>query len=453
MSARRANRNEMGSMLRSPRHRKISLWDLAALLGLFLHATELTRLLGFATGIAPRTVSGASTLFFLVYLMGRKPDLVHLTRVRNFKAWIVAIFVLPIVMLLLLRLSADTTNGQAFYWTIFYLLFLELFLSAAVLWRRIGEELTAPFFSACIVVTLLGFLINLFDVDFIHQLALYVNSAPSANLGRSRLIGLQVQPNRAAFDLCIFLAVLVCDRRFLAAKSASHVLVLASCTVGVLVTGSRTSLILLVCIFFGYLRNRYRSDVLGKSAKRAGLIAVPVMLVSLGVSAAYFLVATRAAQGLLTTTIGTRLSSFDVLLGGDANADLSTSSRLSSSRLYIMAIQHSPLLGRGPDFAGTQVSNGVFENFGQNAFLEWALDFGVPYALFVAITVIGTWSLAARVRRANPSLIPANRLLVVIIVVSAFSIPGLLSTGALLVAVGHLLCALNVATHTQDVND
>jgi hypothetical protein len=325
-------------------------------------------------------------------------------------------------------------------------------MTAAVLWRRGGTALTRPFFVGCIAITWLGLIVNIFDIGLIRDLQFYSNVKHAAYYSAStRLVSFQGQSNLAGFSLCIYLVALVRDDSFIRGSVTAQLGVAASCIAGVFLTGSRTSVLLLVLILLAYMRGVSRVDRGRPTRDQYRLISVSLSLGLGALLVVYFVQVSGFSSIALYSSLTDRFSALLHLVSGRGiGSDKSAISRISILPQYFSAISHSILLGRGPDFAPNQVSDGTLANVSQNAWLDWSLSFGVPYAAYAAWTMANTWRSAHRARRTRPALMAPNTLLLGVAVIGSFSLISLFWIRPMVVALGALVGVLSLLDVPED---
>lgn len=400
---------------------KLLSFDGFALLAVFLQTSELYRPLGFIAGFPNSlSVNLVFLIFFSIYLIVRIRLLAELSSAIPIW-WFGALVVVPFFVMGLQMLDQSVTFTRLVYWSAYSLLFALLLLVAMLLWLRWGANLSTPFFLAAIGAAWFGFIVNWVDYQFLRDVMVHGSNPIGISETTTRTIGFYQHPNAAAFSLVLYFACLACDKRFLTGSFILQVLASMGCVVGVLVTGSRTSLVLVVLVFATYLRNLARLNrgaheaTSRASARRRAQVAA---LIPLGVLAATLVLMQiiAASRQDLAALVSARIGSFTNL-----GADTSTDQRVTIISHYITDVMRSPILGHGPDFVSNQIALGSYTNVSQNSWLEWAATWGVPYALFMAVLLYVTYRMGTSYAGPQPLLLSFARLILVLFLLITFS--------------------------------
>ena len=110
--------------------------------------------------------------------------------------------------------------------------------------------------------------------------------------------------------------------------------------------------------------------------------------------------------------------------------------RSSMASTYFVRLWESPFLGQGPDFAAQQIATRNFLNVSQNAWLEWSMKFGIPYALLVAYTLVVTYRWVVRNSETERLMRSQGTLLLVLFAVASWSLVDPLWLREVVVALG-----------------
>jgi hypothetical protein len=384
--------------------------DRLALLAVFLQITELYRPLGLIAAVPTSLYVNVMFLaFFALYLVARHQLLMQLHSLVPL-GWAFAFILAPAVVMSLQVVNEDLSPERLTYWCTYSLLFTLLFFTSVVLWIRFGPGLTMPFFLGCLAATWFGFVVNWTNYEFLREVMAFTSNPISASLKTTRMIGFYQHPNAAAFSLVLFFAALACDRRFLTSNLSLQVVAAAAWLVGVLVTGSRTSLLLSLLVFAWYTANLMKVRQIDSISTRVRALITPlapILTISGSLLALLYIASSRADLGIMLTD---RFKSI-VNLFDDASANV----RLSVLSDYLGDVVDSPLLGYGPDFASDQTRSGNYLNVSQNSWLEWAIAFGVPYSIVMAAMLWSTYRLAIKTVRNVPLSMSYARLSLILL--------------------------------------
>lgn len=428
----------------------LSLLDRLALVAVFLQTTELYRPLGFMAGFSTSlTVNVIFLLFFVFYLVVRHNTLLELHS-GVVVGWALALSVVPTCIMGIQLLDDSVSMERVIYWSLFCLIFALLMLTVVVLWAKAGPDISTPFFVACIAATWVGFAVNWLDYDFLREVMAFSSNPISASKRTIRMLGFYPHPNAAALALTLYFACLACARRFLTASLLLQIVTSTACLVGVLVTGSRTSLILLLIVFVWYVKNVYGMHRGNSAAKSGKSLMAPFIPVAVAAASFVLLQIIASSRDDLGEMLALRTSMLADLLGGtenqSADADTSLTLRVSILSRYLADIAESPLLGRGPDFASSQIQFGNYTNVSQNSWLEWAIAFGVPYVALMALMLTLTYRLSHGLGPANTLVRSYARLVLLIIGISTFSVVNPFWARSVVCVVGALLGSLLYAS-------
>lgn len=394
--------------------------DGLALVAVFVQITELYRPFGYLLGFPNSLwVNTGFLIFFSAYLVAR------IATIKKFRsniitAWCWALVGVPLLVMCLQLLDDSVTANRLAYWVIFTLLFTLLLLVVIVLWSRWGPSLSRPFFVAAIGAAWLGFAVNWVDYQFLREVMAHGSISIWVSEYTTRAIGFYQHPNAAAFSLVLYFTCLACDKRFVTGSIFIQAFAAMASLVGVLITGSRTSLLLLAISFAWYFWNLAKprgGSSFGalETVRQRALVAPLIPLAVLSMSIVLLQIITVSRRDL-ASMVTLRLQSLT-----DLGSDISTGQRITMITRYYSDLIESPLLGHGPDFATQQIATGTYLNVSQNAWLEWSVAFGVPYALFMAALLFATYRYTERHTRSQPFLHSLPSLVIIIFVLISFS--------------------------------
>lgn len=392
--------------------------DSLALIAVFLQFTQIYRPLGYIGGFTTSRQTNIVFLFFFAfYVVARNKTLVQ-SGSGFIAAWACALGAVPTVIMGIQLLDGSVTAERLSYWSVVSVMFALLLLVAVVLWARWGPRLSMPFFIACIGGIWVGFAVNWIDYEFVRKVMVFGSSPFAASRSVGLTLGFFGHPNEAALALVLCVASLACTEQFLSSHVLLQTVVTAFCLTGVLVTGSRTSLLLLAIALIWYTANLFKLHSSGSLAGRArALIAplIPAIVIAAGLILLLLIASSRAD---VADTVGSRISSIADVVGG---TDVSASMRKAILSQYYSDITASPALGRGPDYVADQMALGNYASVSQNAWLEWAVKLGVPYALLMALMLTSTYRFAARRVNSQPVSLSHARLILILFAVLSFS--------------------------------
>lgn len=394
--------------------------DGIALLAVYMQVTELYRPLGYIFGFPNSLwVNMIFLACFSGYLVARIESVKALPS-GIVLAWCSALVGFPLVLMSLQLLDSSVTTNRLVYWTIFASLFMLLLLVTIVLWSRWGPRLTRPFFLAAIAAAWLGFIVNWVDYQFLRDVMAHGSISIWISEHTTRAIGFYQHPNAAAFSLVLYFVCLACNQRFLNGNFVVQTTAAMASLIGVLITGSRTSLLLLAIAFVWYLRNMTKSsaDFLFESreATRKRVLLMPLIPIAVSIMSILALQILSVSRRDLAEMVSVRIESLTEL-----GSDVSAGQRITMVSRYFADLFESPLLGRGPDYATQQIAAGDYLNVSQNAWLEWSLAMGIPYALLMGMVLLWTYRYAELNSRTRPLLHAFTSLVIIIFLIISFS--------------------------------
>jgi hypothetical protein len=428
-------------------------FDRLALLALFLQASELYRPISLLVGVQSQIVNLLYIALYGIYLLhsGRWLARTRDSRSRGLldtplgQVWAAAFF-LGFLMLSIQSIIGILTFDRATYWFGYSLLFVEMFMTAAVVFPKVGERAVTRFFILLLGATWLGFVVNILNYQFIRRVLVYTGNELGQSSDLSRVVGFYQHPNMAAFTLTLTLAMLVSSRRFMVSSLLLHAAVLAASVGGVIITGSRTSALLIGVVVLWYFATIFKMSGRGSVAVfRAVMAPALVLLTAILAIGAITSVLGRGSE--LYTTMTTRLQTLPSIVRGES-VDQSVMTRKQNLDAYIERFKAKPLEGYGRDYPSQEIESGRLTAVSQNAWLEWAVAYGSVYPSAIALAFLFTWRTARRLRAVDVWVWARVALLVGIFVVASFSIVDFLLLRAPVCALGALV-GLTVAAREQ----
>jgi len=419
----------------------IRLWrwrdvlDGGAILLLFLQASELYKPIGYLIGLpssqSVNMVFMAGMSFYL--LVNVRPVLALLKRPAIF-AWTVLLVPLPVALMVLQAMSGDLDLERLVYWTVFSLLFLEMMLVAAVVWRRHGPVLTKPFFLGCVAAAGLAFAINLLDYGFVRDVMWFSANRIAVSDATVRMLGFYQHPNMAAISICLYVVCLLSDRKFVTGSQITQVVVIILAGAGIVLTGSRTTSLLFLVAIAAYALFFLRIG-LASPARLAKRLAIMITVMA-ATSVLLYFVARQMSPEIVDNAVDRASSMLGFLDGSAIGNDESAQIRINILSSYWRDIQKALFLGRGPDFAFERIEGGFYSNVSQNSWIEWWLKFGLLYCIAVVAVLAVTYFFARRVGRSDPYLRFGGSLLLCVVLLASFSFVDIFWLRAMACAIG-----------------
>jgi O-Antigen ligase len=424
---------------------RLAAFDRLALVALFLQASELYRPIGLIVGVRSQVVNLMFIALYGLYLLhsGRRLARTRDSRSRGLldtplgQVWAAAFF-LGFLMLAIQSITGILGFDRAAYWFGYRLVFAGMFMAAAVVFPKVGEQVVTRFFILMLAATWLGFVVNILNYEFIRRVLVYTRNELGQSSDLSRVVGFYQHPNMAAFTLTLTLAMLVSSRRFMASSLVLHAAVLAACVGGVIITGSRTSMLLIGVVVLWYVATIFKMSGRGGVAVSRAVIAPAVLLLT-AVLAVGAITSVLGRGSELYTTMTSRLQTLPSIVRGDSTTDQSVMIRKQNLDAYIDRFKAKPLEGYGPDYPTQEIESGRVTDVSQNTWLEWAVEYGSVYPSAIALAFFVTWRTARRLRTADAWVWARVALLVGIFVLASFSIVDFLSLRAPVCILGALV--------------
>jgi hypothetical protein len=433
---------------------RIAAFDRLALLALFLQTSELYRPISLLVGVRSQVVNLVYIALYGLYLLYSRR---RLARTRNSRSrglldmplgqvWAAAFF-LGFLMLGIQSITGTLIFDRTIYWFGYWLLFAGMFMTAAVVFPKVGERVVTRFFILVLAATWLGFVVNILNYQFIRRVLVHTGNELGQASDLSRVVGFYQHPNMAAFTLTLALAMLVSSRRFMASSLLLHAAVLAASVGGVIITGSRTSTLLIGVVVLWYFATIFKMSGRGSVAVSRAVIA-PALLFLTAVLAVGAITSMLGRGSELYTTMTSRLQTLPSIARGDTTTDQSVMIRKQNLDAYVERFMAKPLEGYGPDYPSQEIQSGRLMDVSQNAWLEWAVKYGSVYPFAIALAFLVTWRTAGRLRTVDAWVWARVALLVGIFVVASFSIVDFLLLRAPVCVLGALV-GLTVAARQQ----
>lgn len=385
-----------------PITRKTKPLDKVAFLAIFLQSSELYRPLGYFSQLpSSQTINIAFLAFFSFYLLLNYKFLIELSRSKIFIYACILLFGMQFIIMMIQLLGRLISPDRLIYWTAFSFLYFEIFVTSAILWGKFGGNSTIKFFLACIAATWLGFFIQILDYQTIRNVMDFTSNEIAASDTSIRMIGFFQHPNMAALSLVTFFLMLATTKSFHRKNILLKLIISLSVFFGIVMTGSRTSLILYFITLFWYFMTAQKSHNNISLNLRFLKIILLILLIIIIILISYTTLSgiTTNSNSTLTTAIERLESLIHIFSGSALKNDESAILRYEVISAYATDIIKNPFLGHGPDFATTRIEQSLYTNVSQNSFIEWSLKFGVFYAIFAAFFLIKMYFYSAAFKK------------------------------------------------------
>lgn len=420
--------------------------DLAALALLLLNLSEAVRAVGVLSGVQSSQMSMLTIAGSALYLIARFKPLMKAGASPLFKVWLAFIFIYPTVWYIFGTLMGHIDPSRSIYWIANNFMYYELFLVATVFAYTNHAKRIEKLALTATAVIVLGFVVNFVNYGFTRRILIYSDAVNSGSLSLYRPMSFFGHPNTAAFSILIILVLTLSSFR---KNERSPVLGLGFIILAgalILITGSRTSLLLWVLTTLTYALPLVVRSIRASRKNRASVYAWGAVLAV--VMALFFTstAATDAFTSLLPKDTAKRMS---FLMGGGGSSsstssveDKSASVRAYDTAIYMDYIAENPISGYGDDFVSERIESHDFLQVSQNAFLEYSLILGIPYAALFVYAMIRSFRLAGIPRRSNAYSSPyaeGLKVLIGIFMIASWSIVGLFFMRAVCIGLGLML--------------
>lgn len=416
---------------------KMSKLDQVAAAALLLQAAELYRPLGYFVGVPSQQVNMAFIGLFAFYAIANGSTLLRLLNRPLGQIWAV-VFLATYLMLGMQAIAGITTFDRFIYWSGYSSVFTGIFATSAIIFLKFGDRLVGKFLLALLAATWFGFVVNAFNYAFIREVLIYTSNRIGVSLTFDRLLGFYQHPNMAAFSIALLLAGLVTNQRFMRSSTLIQATVIAASVAGVIVTGSRTSTLLIAFVVVWYLGAVLQTSGNSKAAMGRA-VAAPAALFVVALVAVGVVTSLLGRGSSLYETITSRLETLPALVTGDASNDASVRVRQQTFDAYVDRFVEKPFLGYGPDYARAEIDAGRIADVSQNSWLEWAVEFGFVYPLLIAVAFWITLRTSRRLRSFDRQNRSRVLLITGLVVLASFSIVELLALRAPVLILGMIV--------------
>ncbi|WPU95615.1 O-antigen ligase family protein [Mucilaginibacter sabulilitoris] len=339
-------------------------------------------------------------------------------------------------------------NGNDFvYWISFVSLFASLFVLAAILSLQIQIKWIYRLFWSAVTSTIIGFILNYTNFQLFRDIGKLSGSTLAyvvyGSNDEGRIFSFFVHPNMAALSTVCFFVFLLTTSKEHVKKIRTYMLYLGLMIGMILVTGSRTSLIVIAIIAIIYLpkiirRSLIRRHKFNNNLGNITIVFGGILIVLLFVFGIFVYIS--LSQSPIDTT--GRLSFFFRIFNSSptvSTQDDSLADRLKILDSYWKYIEKNLLFGLGPQFARDKLSNGEFENVSQNVYIENTLNYGIFYVLFYIYALVKTYQLSSKIGNFKDYIFNPLKVFVVLLTLIGFSINGLYTIRAVVILLGILI--------------
>lgn len=256
-----------------------------------------------------------------------------------------------------------------------------------------------------------------------------------------RISGFSVNPNYLASQLVV---ALICV--FFSKLRARYRLVLplvyVFAVVCILLTGSRTSFLVMSVVFAVMIAGVFTSKHRLTRRKIARYVTVAGVLMVLIVGVVIAVTSLMGKNDSISKTIDRFVELPATLLTVGQAEGGSLGTRFGQLNTYISKISEEPVLGHSPYVTQVMVNTGLVNHSSQNSWIDWALGFGIPYALLVGVMLIYFYKYSRQrpVRHLDEAKL--FRALLLAFLITTFSVDNLLWNKPFVIAIGFALGAL-----------
>jgi hypothetical protein len=424
--------------------------DFLFLFVIFFNVTELYRPMGVILGMGTSsTVTTFSLLSCILYLGLNIGKVLDIMKYKLTFHWVVLVFVFPTLMMVLQFFSGFLDLGELVYWVSFSAHFALLLLGSIVLVSSLKPKYFIYMYIFCIFTVVVGFLINFTNYDFIRQVLAFSNIRIAVQDQLFRVLGFFQHPNAAAISIVFYFVTLTLFfpvEKYNKLVSSAMILIMI---ILVIITGSRTSMVLAIIVSFLYLRPILFSYVI-KNGETKLNVSVPYVLswvcIVFGLTISLYMMSSMDFGHAALNRIGERIGS--ISSGGDLSLDF----RKAIIPVYFDYISQNPLLGYGPQFVVDRLADGVFFHVSQNAFVEWAMKYGIFYSLYYFYVLFITYKTSMKYSATNINFSRVLKLIVIILCLVSFSINDVFWYRSISISLGVILGYYYLFCKTQMTN-
>ncbi|WP_268035272.1 O-antigen polymerase [Algoriphagus sp. PAP.12] len=360
---------------------------------LFLQITDTYKLLLLVFQKKTNVASILTLMICLFFLAFNFSIVKKFLKIRLLFSWFLLIWFFPVTISLIHFLLGNLDGGETIYWLSFFSLFGTLFISSVYVFYKFGSTyFVFVFFLLAYLSIVLSFVLESINYDLfrsILSLSAETEDIAFVRTESNRSIGFYVQSNMAARALCFFSIFLYFS--YFSSRKFLHKLVFFITTIAlILLTGSRTSLLIFVTIAL-YFSFYYKQHEQKKSIVIQGLLP-SVVLILFFIPIFYLflkyvsIMLTNYEYSFLSERLDFLISFFE---SNDSSiSDESIEIRIMVINQYLGYIYDSLLLGYGPVKREEFLRLGNFTAASQNQYLEDIFAFGLFYFLFYLKVIV-----------------------------------------------------------------
>lgn len=350
--------------------------------------TNAKILVAYHLGVRSLTSSYILFLPLLAICLALIPKTVGMVvRKRNVLAWGGLILVVPIFLTTLHFLLGFIDSRDAIF-TVGKACFFAMLLVACVAYCARWPELREQVYLLSFIVLIVSSIGELAVPQYLLEVkrAMVEESFGALSESYGRGTGLFLNPNNLGLA-CIFCLI---GLMAAGARISKWIVVwIVATTLLVLMSGSRTSFLVLVVVVLLYIwmRTRLNGPSSGsiKSVLAVFLIAVTTLL-SIGVAVKFIDSSDRWASNR------DRFGSLpEVILHANSTDDGSIRPRVDHMSFYMGEVMDNALIGRSTRYTGQLVDQGVVGNASQNTLVDYGISYGVLYPLLIVMAWIGLY--------------------------------------------------------------
>lgn len=415
--------------------------DLVLGTSLFLNLSETYRPIGVILGLpSSNLVSSVTLILNIIYIVFNFTYILFIFKKKLIIVWTNIIIVLPIISLFINFIFDNLAFNRLVYWISFTFLFGSLFIAATIFFLRNGGNIVKYLYWGSFISTTIGFVINFTNYSFMRKILEFSNNRIAIQETLFRPLSFFPHPNHAAFAIiCFLIFVLISFRK--PHKTIFFISIISVSFLLIIITGSRTSILLLLVIILFSLKTIYVSNAIRRNIniklstiliKTRFILFLTVIII--GVPLLYeFLLPILDNANILV-----RINSLTALINGNNINDQSILLRTQIISIYLTDIIQSPLFGYGPDVILDNVAKNTYSNVSQNAYIESAAKYGIPYTLYYIYGIITTIMYSIKKEIPIYSYKPLY-IIVVFITLIGFSVVDLFQVRTIVITVGFLI--------------
>ena len=362
------------------------LYDKILILLVFLQFSDLYKVLIYPFNVTTQLFSIITIFITFFYIISNKISLKRLLNHKILRLWLWLVLYLPITINLVHFIIGNLSLNDFVYWFSFLTMMGFLFLSTTIyFYKNSYPKYINQFFQLVLLSIVISLFIGWYDYEILRSLV-----KVSADLeeymyqDNSRAIGFYTQSNMLARSI-LFTFIIFAGTILYRKSSFINYNFIVLFTLMLLLTGSRTSMILFLIFLIFYIPRFSYKKIFSNSFNKKLKVITTVLTIPIAILFTLLLLnAMPFFSKLITDNNVYKRFSFitDTSSNSSLEKDRSVNARIIVFNQYISKIIDQPLIGYGSNKRSEYIKNNTFLNGSQNQYLENAFSFGIFYVTF-----------------------------------------------------------------------